>query len=180
MTKEQFMGIYEALMSAGYEKEIDWSENLSSCQSGEQFLKEYTWVVLNSGMKNQVARKIYERINRALSEGISISTVFNHKGKLKAIIDMNRDYNEVFKKYLKAKDKLKFLESLPYIGKITKYHLAKNLGMDICKPDRHLVRIASQYCTTPLELCKKLSKATGLRISTVDVVIWRAANLRII
>ena len=174
------MDIYDAVMSAGYEKEIDWSENLVPCENSVQFLQEYIWVVLNSGMKNQVARMIYERIKTAIRNGQPISSVFRHKGKAGAILNMTLAYDEIFKCYQEAESKLKFLECLSYIGKITKYHLAKNLGMDICKPDRHLMRIATKYKTTPQELCVKLSKETGFRIATIDVVLWRAANLGMI
>ena len=73
-----------------------------------------------------------------------------------------------------------YLESIPWIGGITKYHLAKNLGFDCCKPDRHLVRISKEYNTSPEELCKRISEATGDRVATVDLVIWRVANLGLI
>jgi hypothetical protein len=76
-----------------------------------------------------------------------------------------------------AADKLSFFESLPWIGPITKYHLAKNFGVECCKPDRHLVRIARQYDMTPDELCRKLAEETGNSVNTVDTVLWRAANL---
>jgi len=69
-----------------------------------------------------------------------------------------------------------FLASLPWIGEITKYHLGKNLGtLDTAKPDRHLVRIAGAEGAHAL--CARLARATGDKVATVDVVIWRAANL---
>jgi hypothetical protein len=52
--------------------------------------------------------------------------------------------------------------------------------MDVCKPDRQLMRIAGRYRMTPEELCSTLAKKTGERIGTVDSVIWRAANLGMI
>ena len=58
--------------------------------------------------------------------------------------------------------------------------LAKNLGVDCVKPDRHLVRIAKMYNTNPFDMCQKLSDLTGDSLNTVDTVIWRAANLRMI
>src|SRR5204862_28581 len=35
-----------------------------------------------------------------------------------------------------------WLTRCPYIGPVTCWHLAKNVGMDVVKPDRHLVRMA--------------------------------------
>lgn len=180
MLKEDFLTLYNELIKRGYEDEIDWSENLQPCSDSEVFCQEYIWVVLNSGMKNQIARKIYERIKTALSQSRPISSVFKHKGKAEAILNMTLVKDELFTMYQGAEDKLIFLESLSYIGEVTKYHLAKNLGVDTAKPDRHLVRIAKQFNMTCFELCEKLSKEMGLRIATIDVVLWRAANLGLI
>ena len=58
---------------------------------------------------------------------------------------------------------------------ITCWHLAKNYGHDCAKPDRYLTRIAGAEGTH--DLCARLAKETGDRIATVDLVIWRAANL---
>ena len=48
------------------------------------------------------------------------------------------------------------------------------------KPDRHLVRIAEHYGTDCFTMCQKLSDEIGDRVGTVDYVIWRAANLKLI
>ncbi len=180
MTTSDFWQIYEALQQRGYTDEIDWSENLKLCNSADVFLSEYIWVIVNSGMKNQIARKIFERITTAIKSGVPINTVFGHKGKVKAICTVMSKTKQYFAEYQQAKDKLEYLITLPWIGPITKYHLAKNLGHDCVKPDRHLVRIARQHNTTCQELCQRLAKETGLRIATIDVVLWRAANLRMI
>ena len=180
MKLEDFWELYDEVVDNGYQKEIDWQENLKPCGDADTFLQEYIWVVLNSGMKNQVARKIYERIKKALATVQPINRVFKHKGKAAAILNMSLVADDIFKMYQDAEDKLVFLETLSFIGKTTKYHLAKNLGLDVCKPDRHLVRIAERFNTDCFKLCKKLSEETGLRIATVDVVLWRAANLGLI
>jgi hypothetical protein len=73
------------------------------------------------------------------------------------------------------------LERIPFLGKITKYHAAKSLGFDCIKPDRHLVRIAKEHgyidCNT---MCNFISAETGDKVSLVDIVLWRAANLGMI
>ncbi|TES89017.1 MAG: hypothetical protein E3J94_07000 [Desulfobacteraceae bacterium] len=180
MLKEDFLTLYNELIKRGYEEEIDWSENLQPCTNFADFCREYIWVILNAGMKNQVARKIYNRVIGAITENKSANDVFHHKGKAGAIDYMYQNCEKVFQQYQTAQNKLQFLEGLPWIGQITKYHLAKNLGFDTAKPDRHLVRIAKQFDMTCFELCKKLSKEMGLRIATIDVVLWRAANLGLI
>lgn len=177
MKVETYLDLKFKVIDAGYEGEVGWAESLRPCTSAGKFRDEYIWVVLNAGMKEQVAREIYRKINEAMQIEIPIEEVFGHKGKVEAIKKMNDSYEANFAMFLDVTDKLAFLETLPWIGKITKYHLAKNLGIDHVKPDRHLVRIAKKYKTTCLEMCKKLANETGDRLSVIDVVIWRAANL---
>lgn len=59
-------------------------------------------------------------------------------------------------------------------------HLAKNLGCDVVKPDRWLERLAAAEGTTPHLLCNRLAYASGDRIATVDVVLWRACAIGIL
>ncbi len=180
MRSSEYHKIKESVIERGYLREIEWCEHKKPCENSIDFLCEYIWVVVNSGMKNQVAEKIYQKVLEALRKGTQVPTVFRHRGKVAAILKMWLEHPDTFKRYQEAEDKIIFLERLPWIGKITKFHLARNLGMDVCKPDRHLVRIAAKYNTTPDELCRRLSKETGDRIGTVDVVLWRAANLGLI
>jgi len=177
MKSTTYLKLKSELIDRGFGNEIKWAENLQPCNSAIDFFAEYMWVVINSGLKAQIARIIYDRIVVAMQKGKRPSEVFNHQGKAKAIECVFKDRDREFKAYQEASDKLSFLETLPWIGKITKYHLAKNLGLDFCKPDRHLVRIAKMYNTTPDILCKRLAQETGDRIGTVDSVIWRSANL---
>jgi len=155
-------------------------ESRRPSDDAEAFVLEYIWVVLNAGMREQVARGIYERILAAIKTGRPLSTVFGNRLKVAAIEKMARSYREVFAGFRAADDPLEFLERLPFIGPVTKYHLARNLGLDYVKPDRHLTRIAARYGTSPEALCRSLAGESGDRIGTVDVVLWRAANLGIL
>ena len=180
MTPEQYFNLKQKVIDAGYEYDVTWAETVGECKNADDFACEYAYVVCNSGMKAQIARAIFDKVWKALNEGRSSNTVFGHKGKT-AAMDWVFDHRDtLFVDYLASNDKLDFLRELPWIGDITKYHLAKNFGVDCCKPDRHLVRIAQQYETTPEELCRRLSEQTGNRIGVVDLVIWRAANLRFV
>jgi len=180
MNVSLYLQLKKELIRRGYQDEIKWSENIKPCQNSLDFFCEYAWVVINSGMKNQVAQVIWDRVKAALAEGKSVYSAFKHQGKSKAIQYVWENQERLFEQYLDAEDKMAYLESIPWIGGITKYHLAKNLGFDCCKPDRHLVRISKEYNTSPEELCKRISEATGDRVATVDLVIWRVANLGLI
>lgn len=164
------------IVQKGYEKEIGWVEQRKfSDQNVTTFFGEYMYVVINSGMKNQIAESIYRR---AIKAGMS---AVGHPQKRKAL-ELGMKMKEQWFKELKEKEtfaeRLEYLETLPFIGPITKYHLARNLGIDVAKPDRHLVRIAKQFGYSDVQqMCKEVSEKTGDRIGTVDLVLWRFLNL---
>lgn len=180
MKTETYLELKQLVISYGHERDVTWAETVGECKTADDFAREHAFVVCNSGMKAQIARKIFDRVWVALTTGKDPAEVFGHKGKVAAMIQVYESRKQMFAEYLSARDKLAFLEALPWIGAITKYHLAKNFGVDCCKPDRHLVRISKEYETTPEELCRRLAEETGDRIGTVDYVIWQAANLRLI
>lgn len=170
-----YLAVKEQVANAGYSHEVTWAEALTPVADPLTFWTEFAWVVLNSGMKEQIARKIWTRVRPAVEAGQSAETVFGHKGKAAAIDFVWTNRERLLAEYQTASDKVTWCETLPWIGGITKWHLAKNYGHDCAKPDRHLVRIAGTE--GPHALCARLAGASGDRIATVDVVIWRAANL---
>lgn len=172
---ERYRTLRANVILAGYEHDITWSQSIQPVSDPDVFWSEYSWVVINSGMKNQVAERIWHKVYPMVTAGGTASAVFGHRGKTTAIDQVWRDRVELLAAYQEAEDKLKWLQTLPWIGPTTCWHLAKNYGMDVAKPDRHLVRIAGAEGTHPL--CERLSRLSGDRIATVDTVIWRAANL---
>jgi hypothetical protein len=168
------------ICEAGYGGDIDWSETVSEPKDAEEFAREAIFVICNSGMRFTVAQGIFERVMRRLQVGGSAHDAFGHKGKSDAIDRIWRDREELLAAYLDAPDKLAFCESLPFIGGITKYHLAKNFGADVAKPDIHLQRLADWEGTTPQALCDRLARESGYRASTVDVILWRACAIGLI
>lgn len=163
------------IIAKGFENDIKWCESLKLEETtATRFFQEYIWCVLNAGMREQVARKIYDRFIKRLD----LETI-GHLGKREAINTGLKNYKIWFEKLLKSDDKIDFLESLPWIGKITKYHLARNIGIDCVKPDRHLKRIAERFgFQDPLEMCKEIQKITNERLGVIDVILWRYANLK--
>lgn len=172
-----YLALKGQLIIDGYGHEIDWQTNLLPCDNECTFANEAIWVILNSGMKEQIARSIWNSIKSAWANGLPTSFAFKHAGKVNAIDYIKQNGTELFNKYTQSSHKLEYLQTIPFIGPITKYHLAKNLGHDVVKPDRHLVRIAKTYNTNCEDMCEKLSKETGDKVSVVDIVIWRSANL---
>lgn len=180
MTPERYQEVRDAIIDAGYSHEIEWAEGVKAPENADDFAGEAIWVILCSGMKEQIARKISDKVWGAIRGDQPVRSVFGHDGKAAAIETIWRDRERLFASFKLAGDKVEFCERLPWIGKITKWHLAKNYGVDCAKPDIHLSRLAVHYGTTPASLCASLSAASGDRIATVDLVIWRACNLEII
>lgn len=164
-------------IAEGFKKEIDMVESRTfDKMSKEDFFREYVFVVCNSGMKNQVATKIFRNYFE-----IGIDAI-NHPGKKIAIAQLEIYYKTWFNILQDMKtdeERLGLLETLPFIGKITKYHLARNLGIDCAKPDRHLKRIAEHFGYDNVQkMCLDISKEMGERVGTIDVVLWRAMQLK--
>lgn len=177
MTPDAFYEAERAVRAAGYAGDIEWSEGCTEPTSADEFASEAIFVICNSGMRFTVAQGIFNRIMPRLTSGGSSSEVFGHKGKCGAIDHIWAERERLLDEYRAAPDKLAFCESLPFIGGITKYHLAKNFGADVAKPDVHLQRLAAAEGTTAQALCERLAEQTGYRIATVDVVLWRACAI---
>ena len=93
---------------------------------------------------------------------------------------MNSISNKEKKRSIKKlkKNPLFMLQEFDYIGPVTMYHLAKNIGLPVAKPDRHLVRIAKMENYQDVQtFCQDVSKLSGDSIPVVDLVYWRYATI---
>ena len=166
------------LMRTEFREEIEWARRIRPEDiDADAFALAAAEVVLVSGFRADVVNKLMPKVRRQLRRGQPVSDVFGHKSKTKAIEKIWRRRKALFGKYQQKKtekEKLTFLETLPWIGPVTKFHLGRNLGMDVAKPDRHLVRIARKFGRTPRSLCRLVSEETGERVGVVDLVFWKA------
>ena len=107
--------------------------------------------------------------------------IFNHPGKISAIGSIcakvaHTGFNIIHEKI--RNEGIDFLQTLDFVGPITKYHLAKNIGLDVVKPDRHLVRLAkAARFQSPNDLCQAIANITGDKLSVIDLVLWRYSTL---
>lgn len=166
-----------ALLGDEAEADIAWAEAIQPPKDADSFALEVAFVICNSGMKNTVARGIFAKCRNALHAKTPVFDVFKHPGKSAAIETVWRDRVRLLAEYCAvhgATNKLAFLHALPWIGGITKYHLAKNFGADVAKPDVHLQRLADRESCTAQALCERLAREVGLRVASVDTVLWRA------
>jgi hypothetical protein len=173
--REFYLDAKARVVGCGFAWEIDSVRQRSLAdQTPDSFLNHYIYVVLNAGMKNQVAQKMFQTL---LDSHYDVSLI-KHKSKAAAI---RRALTECDRWWETIKNSNNIIESiglLPWMGPITKYHLARNLGIDCVKPDRHLTRAAQSFNYDSVdEMCRVLAKEYNERIGTIDVILWRAMNL---
>jgi hypothetical protein len=106
---------------------------------------------------------------------------FNNSRKISAIVTaaqaIDKEGFEHFKSRVE-RDPIEVLQELPYIGPTTSYHLAKNIGFQVAKPDVHLTRIMNACGYNDVQdFCGMISKTTGDLIPVVDLVLWRYAAI---
>lgn len=190
---EHYLKARDWISSSPFVRDLEWqlSSACSTSVSETEFLREYAWVVLNSGFKESVVRKYFDFISLCFCDwesAVSITnsgeiciecalSVFSNRRKLEAIfqtalIIANTGFDTFIGNVQACA--LDQLEVLPYIGAVTKWHLAKNIGFDVAKPDRHLVRLAQQFGYTDIQLmCRDAGKQCGDTIAVADLVLWR-------
>jgi hypothetical protein len=185
------------VLTAGYAHEIIWQRNARTQELTEPaFLRECAWVILSSGMRESIIQKKFPGISEAFLEWSSAQEIvwnhdqcvqaamtwFGHRRKIEAIARCANIIHEkgfgVFREELTVSP-IEALRQFPYIGPATSYHMAKNIGFPVAKPDRHLCRLAelSGY-ENPSELCQALADYIGDPIAVVDIVLWRFATLQ--
>ncbi|MDQ2977114.1 MAG: hypothetical protein M3R69_17095 [Acidobacteriota bacterium] len=191
-----YMTAKEKIIDCGYAHEIDWQENLSFCRLTEsEFLREAAWVILSSGMREVIIRRTFADVSRAFCEWESARRIvdrrdvcrksalarFNSPRKIDSIIHIaahvvDRGFDNVCQAVLN--DGVDYIAQFPFMGPATSYHFAKNIGLSVAKPDRHLSRIAESVGYRSVHsMCRDIAQLIGDKISVVDVVLWRYATL---
>jgi hypothetical protein len=180
------------IKSADLIDEVEWQRKVQFDHFSESdLLREHAWVALCSGFKESVVRKIFDHVSLCfcdwesaeiiVSAGdiccLTASATFSNKAKLHGILEAAKFVNSMgfshFKNEVSA-DPMLFLQKLPFIGPITSWHLAKNLGLDVAKPDRHLVRLSEFLGFRDANhLCRELAAWTGEQVKVIDLIVWR-------
>ena len=177
-------------------------ENLKSRKiyNADEFAEHCAYVILAGGFSQKTAKKIHEKIIEIVrvsgADFDNLIRVFNNKNKINAICKIWQNRVALRDGYYvlsSLDDKLKYLQKLPHIGKITANHLARNLGEDVVKYDIWIQRLGVAFAKrTDLEsrinngdLCDEIKYAcddmfahlvreTGLPRGYIDVVLWRS------
>lgn len=187
-----FTVAHDTTVRFGYQFEIDWYERVNTdAVTEQQFLREAAWVVLSSGFRESVVRRHFPYLSICFYDWKSAALIiedaktciglaklrFCNERKLRAIVSISdrlatHGYSD-FKKNL-IYSPLVALKELPFIGPVTSLHLAKNLGFQVAKPDRHLQRLAYNYGYVDVDrFCTDISQITTKPVAIVDTVLWR-------
>ncbi|MCC7004141.1 MAG: hypothetical protein IT357_18445 [Gemmatimonadaceae bacterium] len=184
------------VLAAGFFQEIEeYARRREFVRSDEEMMREAAWVILSSGMRESVIRARFNRVCEAFlhfSDAAKILqhrtrvrrnalSAFGHRGKIDAILDfvqfVSVNGGEALRKGVREEGPA-FLVQFDYLGPATSAHLAKNLGWDGPKADRHLVRIAEAMGFKAVE---SLVSAIALHVddasAVIDLVLWRFATV---
>lgn len=170
---------------------VNWSTALAEPANAEKLASEIVWIILCAGRRAQAARKIERRVWDAIDAGQAVLSAFGHRMRAAAIETAWARRQELFEEFTTLKDAsdeelLAWCRTMPGVGAVTCFQLAKNLGRDLPKPDIWLCRLAgipdrpgghvSERFAACRALCLPLAQATGDRIATVDSILWLACN----
>jgi hypothetical protein len=193
---ELYCAAQQLVVEAGYAQEITAQRQVSFRDVTEtDFLQESAWVILNCGMRERTIRRKFPLVSSAFLEWKSAEAIiklrpecrkaalscFSHQGKIDAILEVID--HVATNGFPHVKESIKktgttYLQRFAFIGPITCLHLAKNLGLDVVKPDRHLLRMAAAAgFISPEALCRTIAEAMGEKLSVIDIVLWRFATL---
>ena len=184
------------VIDRGFAYEIIWQSTARHMEINPTvFVREAAWVVLSAGMSESVVRILFERLSSALynfdpaliyrnqqQARAEALTIFGHQGKIDAVLAIAVTVAQAGGESLQAALKYKpeqFLRSLPYIGPVTWRHLAKNIGIAVAKPDRHLKRFTNRTARSSTDaLCEEIAQWLGEPVEVVDLVLWRWSVLQ--
>lgn len=171
----------------------------------DAFAAHCAYVILAGGFSQKTARRMHGLIMDALGRGadaVGLFNIFHNINKTRAIYNIWTRRCALCAAYYAltgTEARVGFLATLPHIGRITAHHLARNLGEDIVKYDIWIQRLGALYARNPaLEekinnakldadvqaacdaMFDDLVKHTGLPRGYIDVVLWRAAQNKLI
>jgi hypothetical protein len=172
---------------------LDWARrDLRPPATPEDLAGEIIWIILCAGRSAQAARTIERRVWAVIREGRPVVEAFGYRAKAAAMERAWREREQDFRslaEILRSGNETALVDwcgSIPFVGDDTKYQLAKNMGVAVCKPDIWLCRIAGiadrprrplrERFARCMDLCRALSEATGDSIAVIDSMIWLACN----
>lgn len=169
----------------------------------DEFAEEIFYVICVAGFKQTTAKKMCNKVMDYIKQNPKpnfddLIKIYGNVNKVNAIIKVwnNRvELHDEFYKLSTPEEKLDFLSKLPHIGNITKYHIARNLGINFVKYDIWIQRLgvalygnleyAEKVSNSKLNpeiknMCDKMFSDLEAKINEktgyIDVVLWKACQ----
>lgn len=171
--------------------------------TAEEFAKEVFYVICVAGFKQATAKKMCQKVIDYIDVNQipifdDLIKIYGNVNKVNAIIKVWNNREDLHKNFYQLstpEEKLDFLSKLPHIGNITKYHIARNLGINFVKYDIWIQRLgvalygdleyAKKVSNSKLnpkikEMCDKMFFDLEMQINEktgyIDVVLWKACQ----
>ena len=187
------------VLNRGWGSEIDWSRSRRlDAVDRREFFEQYAFCVFASFFRWSVVQNKWPHLTKAFKDWDyekicqhkqeveeHALKIFGNKKKVGAIIKCAESISmagwDEFKALLLRENltnQLNLLDELPGIGKAARYQLAGAIGIDCAKPDRYMLRLASQCGYQPTEegvqrFAERVGKLVGERVKVVDYIFWR-------
>lgn len=150
----------------------------------QEFFEEYIWVVYACNFDVTHLEDLWKPLREAYGKYDSLDRT-SRQGVLD-VINSERKWNAVYRTALIMQgfgwnefrklclDEIDSMTSLGFIGPVTKFHLARNLGFDVAKPDRWMCRIANRLGWESVNsMCEYLSKKYSMSMKEIDITLWK-------
>lgn len=186
----------EALAAVG--DEADWAD-IDQAKTWRDldektFLGEYCWVVFAAGFNVSILSGKFGELQRAFKEFEPAAVArmrpirreklpIRHQVKADGFLRGAKLVHKVGWSDFKTRveeEGVDALKVLPWIKDVTKYHLAKNIGLaDVAKPDVHL-KWCAEHCAAKSvdELAAYLAREYQMTEHKVDAVLWEWRRVR--
>ncbi|GKT34453.1 hypothetical protein ADUPG1_007804 [Aduncisulcus paluster] len=163
--------------------DLEWIKcrDLSTLEFDE-FMQEYCYVVVASGFRARVASRLAPELAACHGDIEKMRAIFKNERKISSISKMYHMFHDkpdawTVQKSTWLSSDVSALEALPFIGKITKFHLARNIGLSLhdasaVKPDLHLVRWCTKHGYGVKELVMNISADVCIPPGIVDFILW--------
>jgi hypothetical protein len=142
-----YLEAHEEVVRAGFEEELVWLDTLPDVGvTNQTFLLETAWVILSSGFRATVVAERFPGVCDAFGNFTDLDWImrsqrqcewralaeFGHRQKVAAIGAATRVVWELGAATLVegAREDVLSLTKIPFIGRVTARHLARNLGID--------------------------------------------------
>ena len=187
--KERAYGVFKTALAFAertHPADVSWIRSrVKPVSSFEDFFEEYIYVVCASGFRAQQASLLTPKLYECKGDRDAMLKIFKNKKKVESIA-------KVYNKYSDNQEALEELVSrgeeglieLPFIGKTTVKHLARNIGVErVAKPDLHMLRFseANGFGSGP-EAVRRMVEwfadriagegRTDVDVGTADFVLW--------